>query len=187
MAPADRDQALALQLPHEVLETLADLTEHRVVANLDVVERELGGVARVHAELLELARDREPGKILVDEEQRDAMGAVFLRAGARHEQDEVTAHPVGDVELAAIDPPAAVDALGTGSDRGDIAPRVRFGDAEGGDLLAPDRGREVALLLVLGAPPEDGGRRHLGMNADAIPTPPEPQRAISSARTMALK
>ena len=169
MAPADADQALALQLPHEVVETLADLTEDRVVANLDVVERELGGVARVHAELLELARDREPGKVLVDEEERDAMGSVLLRAGARDQQDEVAAHAVGDVELAAVDPPVAVDALGAGSDAGDIAAGVGLGDAEGGDLLAPDRGREVALLLLLGAPPEDGRRRHLGVDADRHP------------------
>ena len=43
------DQALALQLPHEVVETLTHLTEDCVVADLDVVEGKLGGVARVHA------------------------------------------------------------------------------------------------------------------------------------------
>src|SRR5580658_7316240 len=99
------DQALALQLPHQVVETLPNLAEHGVITDLDVIERQLRGVARVHAELFQLSRDGEAGKVLVDEEQRDAVRAVLLRTGSRDQQDEVAAHAVRDVELAAVDPP----------------------------------------------------------------------------------
>ena len=94
------------------------------------------------------------------------MRAVLLRPGARDQQDEVAAHPVGDVELAAVDPPVAVDPLGSRPDVGDVAPRVGLGDAERRDLLATDGGHEVALLLLLGPPLEDGRRGHLGVHAD---------------------
>src|SRR3954453_2236697 len=48
------DQPLALELPHDVVEALAELAEHGGVRHPDVVEGQQRGVAGVHAEFLEL-------------------------------------------------------------------------------------------------------------------------------------
>ena len=53
----------------------------------------------------------------------------------------------------------------------DVGAGVRLGDPEAGDLLALDRGHEVALLLLLGAEQEDRRGRHVGVHRDAHAEP----------------
>jgi hypothetical protein len=53
------------------------------------------------------------------------------------------------------------------ADPGHVGAGVGLGDPQAGDLLAPDGGREVGLLLRLGAEGEDGRRRHVGVYREA--------------------
>ena len=64
VAARGADQALALELPGDVVEALALLAEDRVDRHPDVVEGELARVRGVHAHLLELGRDREAGDVV---------------------------------------------------------------------------------------------------------------------------
>ena len=50
---------------------------------------------------------------------------------------------------------------------GDVGAGVGLGDPEAGDLLARDRGHEVALLLLLGAEQVDRRGRHVRVDRDA--------------------
>jgi len=85
-----------------VVEALADLAEHRGLGHAHVLEREQRGVARVHAELLELLLADDAGRIHRHQEQREAVVAG-VRVGLRHEDDHVGAVAVGDVGLRAVD------------------------------------------------------------------------------------
>ena len=86
VAAGGGDQALALELPGDVVEALADLAEHGVGRDADVFEGELAGVGGVHAHLLQLGGDGEAGDVLavlvaqVDDEEGDA---VVARARGR--------------------------------------------------------------------------------------------------------
>ena len=53
-AACSADQSLALKLPHDVVEALADLPEHGRLRHADVLEGQQRRVAGVHAEFLEL-------------------------------------------------------------------------------------------------------------------------------------
>ena len=92
--------ALVLELPHQLLEALAGLAADQVgVRHRNVVERDLGGVARPHPELAELARHAHAGQVGVDQEEGDATvpgtGLALHDAG-----QEVRARSVGDEHLA---------------------------------------------------------------------------------------
>jgi hypothetical protein len=52
-------------------------------------------------------------------------------------------------------------------DARDVRAGVGLGDAEARDPLPPDRGHQVALLLLLGAELQDRRRRHVGVHGDA--------------------
>src|SRR5205823_2424612 len=96
----------------------------------------------------------------------DAVVAALGR-GLHGGDDEVGAHAVGDVRLLAVDEKTVLEALGTRAQGGDVGAGAGLGDAERADLLAADRGDEVALLLLLGAELPDGGRRDVDVRADA--------------------
>jgi hypothetical protein len=60
-AAGGADQALALQLPHDVVEALAHLAEHGGVGHAHVLEGQKRGVGGVHAELLQALLADHPG------------------------------------------------------------------------------------------------------------------------------
>ena len=135
---------------------------------MDVVEDQLGCVGGVHAELVELARDREPRGIGVHQEQREALVSGFTIAPG--DQDaEVRAGPVRDEGLLSVDDPTFARATSRGLDAGDIRPGVGFADAETGDLLSADSRDEVSLLLLLGTELEDRWRGHLALHGHRHP------------------
>ncbi len=160
------DQALALELPHDVVEALALLAQQRVGGHAHVLEGEQRGVRRVHAELLELLLADHPGRVHVDQEQREAVVAR-VGVGLGHEHDEVGAVPVGDVGLRAVDHPLVAVAHRARLDAGHVGPGVGLGDPQAGDLLAPDRRHQVALLLLLAAEQEDRRGGHVGVHRHA--------------------
>jgi hypothetical protein len=153
------DQPLALELPHDVVEAAADLAEGGARGDADVLEGEERRVGRVHPELLEALLAHDAGKVHVDEEEREAVVAG-VRVGLRDEHDEVGPVAVRDVRLRAVDDEVVAVPRRPGADAGDVGARVGLGDAEARDSLAADRGREVLLLLLLGAEGEDRRRRH---------------------------
>ena len=144
------DQPLALELPHDVVEALADLAEHGVRRHAHVLEGQQRGVGRVHAELLQALLADHARQVHVDQEEREAVVAR-VGVGLGHEHDVVGAVAVGDVGLRPVDHILVAVAHSVRLDAGDVGAGVRLGDAEAGDLLALDRGHEVALLLLLGA------------------------------------
>ena len=73
-----RDEALALEVLHEVHEPHVLLAEEVALRDAHVLEEELGGVARVVADLLQLLRDAEALGLRRDEEE-----AAAVRARAR--------------------------------------------------------------------------------------------------------
>ena len=101
-AAGGADQALALELPHDVVEALADLAEHRGVGHAHVLEGQQRGVGGVHAELLELLLADHARGVHRHEEEREAVVAG-VGVGLRHEHDDVGAVAVGDVGLRAVD------------------------------------------------------------------------------------
>src|SRR5436190_9003631 len=143
-AAGGADQALALELPHDVVEALADLAEDRGRRDPDVLECQQRRVARVHAELLELLLADDAGEVHRHEEQREAV-VTGLRVGLRDEHDHVGAVAVGDVGLRAVDDVVVAVAYRARLDAGHIGAGVGLGDTEAEDLLALDRRHDPLL------------------------------------------
>src|SRR5918999_840246 len=114
------------------------------------------GQAARGVELLELARDLEALHVALEDQERKAVVPTLFRRLHRGD-DEVGPHAVRDERLRPVHHVAAVHAPGEGADAGHVRPGARLSDPERGDPLAPDRGRQEALLLVVG--PELGDRR----------------------------
>src|SRR5205085_8901525 len=96
------DEALGLEVLHQVHEALILLAEEISLRDPHVLERELRGVARVVADLLQLLRDAEALRLRRDEEERAAVRARF-GVRLREERDEVRARAVRDVRLRPVD------------------------------------------------------------------------------------
>ncbi len=160
------DQPLALELPHDVVEALADLAEHGGGRDAHVLEGQQRRVGGVHAELLEALLADHAGRVHRHEEEREAVVAG-VRVGLGDEHDHVGAVAVGDVGLGAVDDVLVAVAHRARLDAGDVGAGVGLGDAEAEDLLAGDRGDDPLLLLLLGAEREDRRHRHVGVDRDA--------------------
>ena len=78
-------------------------------------------------------------------DERHAAGAGVVR-GAGQQAEPVGLGAVGDVELGAVDDPLVPVAHGPGPDAGHVAAGVGLGHRNGGDDLAADGRRQVALL-----------------------------------------
>src|SRR5690606_29371945 len=111
-----------------------------------VVERQLRGVRRQPAHLLQLAADGEPGRALLDDQQRDAVRPWFTGADSRG--DEVRAHAGGDVGLGAVDDVVVAVAAGRGAEVGHVGPAIWFGDGQRADLLPGERRPYPPLDLI---------------------------------------
>src|SRR5207244_3147569 len=134
-----RDEAFGLEVLHQVHEALILLTEQVPLRDSHVLERELRGVARVVAELLQLLRDAEALRLRRDEEERATVRAG-LRVRLREKGDEVGTRAVRDVRLRAVDDVVVAVLLRDGLDAGDVGAGVRLAHAERSDLLAADGG-----------------------------------------------
>ena len=78
--------AAGVERAHRDLEAVADLAEHRVVGDLDLVERDLGGVGGAQAELAVDLLRREARGVGRDEEAGEALvpssGSVWAKISA---------------------------------------------------------------------------------------------------------
>src|SRR5919106_2606936 len=158
-------QPLPLEVGHDQVEAAVLLAEQVLLGHEHVAERQLGGVGRPPAQLLELPRDLVALHLALEDEERQPVMSALL--GRLHGgDDEVGAHAVRDVGLRPVDHVAAVNAPGEGADAGHVGPRAPLGDAERGDPLAADRGRQEARLLLVGAEPFDRRRGDAHVGAD---------------------
>lgn len=95
-------EALLRQLVHQVDETLVFLSKHGAGGHAAVLEEQLTGVLRFHAELLEFVALHEALGALVHEEEGDPLSSLgWVGLGA--DDDQVAVPAVGDVRLAAVD------------------------------------------------------------------------------------
>ena len=131
-----------------------------------VVERDLRGVRRAHAELVELARTPRRRARSVSTTNSETPRCCEPGLGLDRHRHELRPGAVGDEHLPAVDDPGVAVALGAGGDRRDVGAGVGLGQRDRADLLAADRRREVALLQLVG--PELGERRraHVGLHRD---------------------
>ena len=159
-------EPLPLEVGHHELEAPVLLAEEVLLGDEHVVERELGGVGGVPAELLELPRDQEAVHVALDDEEGDAVMAALL-GGLHGRDDEVGAHTVRDEGLRPVDHVAAVDRLCARADAGHVRAGARLRDAERADPLASDRRGEEALLLLVRAELPHRRRRDRDVRADA--------------------
>ena len=87
-------------------------------------------------------------------------------AGVGQQAHPVGLRAVGGPHLAAVDHPVAADPPGRGLERGDVGARADFGDAEAGDVVAGDRGRQELAAQLVAAVAGERRRRHVGLHAD---------------------
>ena len=159
-ASARRDVDPAeLQATQDLLQPAALLGPHEVLPrDLAVVEDELAGVDPLVADLLELAHDPEPGKVLLHHEQAHApVRGRGLRIGLDERGEDVSFDAVGDPHLGAVDHVAAVAKLCPGADPLQVRAAVGLGEGDRAAQLPARATREIAPLLRFGAEAFDGG------------------------------
>src|SRR5919106_2289895 len=158
-------QPLPLEVGHDQVEAAVLLAEQVLLGHEHVAEGQFRSVGRPPAQLLELPRDLVALHLALEDEERQPVMSALL--GRLHGgDDEVGAHAVRDVGLRPVDHVAAVNAPGEGAVAGHVGPGARLGDAERGDPLAADRGRQEARLLLVGAEPFDRRRGDAHVGAD---------------------
>src|SRR5690606_30207534 len=135
---------------HEVDEPHALLAEEVLLGDADVVEEQLGGVLRVHADLVQVAAALEALHAALHDQEADALGPGG-RAGLGDDDDEVGEDAVGDEGLRAVQygvvalpDRGGLDALQVGAGGG-------LGHRDRGDDLAGAVPGEPAGLLLVGA------------------------------------
>ena len=136
------------------LVALADLAEHRVLADDDVLEAELGVLVHERVHVARRAEHGDAGSVLVDEEE----GGRAL--GQDHGQHDQVVGDVadGDEPLLAVQAVPAVDALGRGLYGARIGAGVGLGHRHAVAPLAPNPRQQVALALGVVAGPQRVGR-----------------------------
>ena len=136
-AGADR-QALVGQLLHHLEEALALGRADEVCGrHADVVEEQLAGVLRVHADLLERAPDRVAGKVLrLDDEKREALHRRDLGVGLDREADEAGVPAIADEGLRAVDDVGVAVAAGRRRDGGEVRAGAGLAHGDRADELA---------------------------------------------------
>ena len=141
-------EPLALEASHDESETFVLLPDQIARRDPNVVEKELCRVGRVRTDFLQPFA----GKTVAvggHDDQRDA--AVTVAAGAHCGRDEIRDGPVADVEFRAVDHVVIAVAHRSCLQRGNIAPRVGFGNAKRANQAALGRGANVLFLQLIGA------------------------------------
>src|SRR5882757_5652689 len=155
---ADRDRAdrrpVEVEDAHAGLEGLALGTDHVLGRDAHIVEedRHVGHAANAH--LAVLLAEGESLALGVEDEGRDAVGALAF-AGAGEHQDEMRYRAEGDVDLAAVQHPAVAVLHRARLHRRHVRPGARLGDSDGGEGAALGGQAEIVALLLFGAEIQD--------------------------------
>ena len=164
----DQD-ALGVHAVDDVAEALALLADQVLGGHLQVVEEHLAGVVVDHGvDLLDLDT-LALGRIEVDQEHGEALGALFDlvgRRGAGEQQHQVGVQHAAGPNLLAVDDVAVVALLlGARLELGGVGAGGRLGDAEGLQAQrARGDARQVLLLLRGAAVPQHRAHGvHLGV------------------------
>jgi hypothetical protein len=147
-----------------------------------VVEEQLRGVLRIHAQLVKVAAPAETLHLIgLDDHQRHALRALVLVGLADHD-DEVGELAVGDEGLAAVDAVAVALLDGGGAHALQVGARAGLGHGDGADQLARGQARQPALFLLFGAVVQDVGRHDARVQRTAkARLPAAPCARISTA------
>ena len=137
------------QVLHQVDEAHALLAEQVLGGHLHVGERQLCGVLRVQADLVEVAAALEALHAALDDQQREALGAL-VGIGLRDHDHQVGVDAVGDEGLGAVEHVVIALLDGAGLDALQVAAGAGFGHRDRGDDLAGAELRQPALLLLVG-------------------------------------
>ncbi len=161
------DQPLALELPHDVVEALADLAQDGRGGHADVLEGQERRVRGVHPQLLELLLANHSWRVHRHQDQSvkpsyPASGSVLVTStimSARWPLVMNVFEPLITYSSPSWNRPRL--------DSRDIRAGVGLGDPQAEDLLALDRGHDPLLLLLLGAEGQDRRHRHVGVDSQA--------------------
>src|SRR4051794_38128650 len=157
--------AAVFERAHRDLEAVADLAEHRVVADLDLVEGDFCGIGGAQPEL---AVDLLGGEAVAagrDDEAGEA-AMLLLRVGLGEDQGEVGDVAEADPHLLAADRPAVLGLGRAGALVGGVGAGVGLGQAEAAEPLAGAESRQPLLFLLLGAPLLDRASHEGGADGD---------------------
>src|SRR5690606_19986772 len=91
------------EVPLQVAKALSLLADEAVGGHAAILEAQLPDRVRRMAHRAEALADREAGRALLDEEDRDALSARRVLARAREDDDDVGSMPVRDEELGAVE------------------------------------------------------------------------------------
>ena len=117
-----------------------------------VGEEQLGGVLRVHAQLVQVPATGKAGHAPLDHEQADP-AVPGVRVGARHDDHDVGQLAVGDEGLLAVQHVVVTVANRGAADALQVAARAWFGHRDRRDQLARAVAGEPALPLLRRAQP----------------------------------
>jgi len=110
--------------------------------------------------------EAEAGRAGLDQEGRDAGGALLRRIGARHHGEEARFRRVGDEALGTVDHVAVAVAPGGRAHGGRVGADIGLGQREGADDLAARQLGQIGALLLLGAVDDDALRADAVVGAD---------------------
>ena len=163
----DRDRhPLLREVGDQVQEALALLPEQVLGGYADVVEEQLGGVLRVHPELVEVAAALEAVHAALDHDQRDA-AVAFGRVGLDRRDHEVGVDAVRDEGLGAVDDVVAVVAARGRGHRREVRPDAGLGHRERRDQRPVGDARQPALPLLVVAVLEEVRHADVVVQRDA--------------------
>ena len=115
-----------------------------------VLEDHLAGGAGAQSQLVFLLPQAEAGRVLFDDEGRDAV----LRGGAvghRHGHADIREMGVGGEGLGAVEHPAAILSHGRGAGAGGVRTGLRLGERPAADPFPGSQLRNIAAALLLAA------------------------------------
>jgi len=162
------EQPLFLELLHLVGEAHALLADAVALRHAHVVEEQLGGIGRPHAELLELLGDADAGRFHGNADQRLVLVRCALR-GIREQADPVGLGAAGGPHLAAVDDVIAaipIHFFRRGPDRSYIGTRARLGNAQTGHIISGDGRRQKLPPQFVGAEARQRRGGHVGLHAN---------------------
>ena len=158
------------------------LAQQAVVGHEGVVDMDQRGFRGAYPFLLELGDiEAEAGQF--DDEQADRIRSRFALTSARGHQQEVRERRIGDVQLAAVQAPAACDAFGARLHGALIGAAVRLAQTEVCHSCArPGQGAEALLPLRRAAGLPDRPDAQMGVRATRSRRRPGTGSSVRRAR-----